>query len=365
MAGQNNANFPVQGADANVLITAINSVWGQEGAGSFDFWKTWGSYVYRDSASGTGLESLDAIYDLVTSSGLRYEYKGEFEKRSSESNYGIALVGPVRTERIDGPRVLFNTVKPGGQRSAKLRQAVERDMRLWADMLPLIQLTSLLVNGRLSTKHATISGTGHIYTKGSAFFATNHRVNPMDETNTTTFSNLITLAKPIDDIGWASAKDTIIQIPDFDGKYLPNAIGMRPMRLMVATTVQYLRWARFLGGDAGVALARQHLQMDPSGTAAISSVMVGDAEIMINPYLLTLAESGNLATVRKRTFCFPGGGGRAPMIWREAVPPIIKVTGPSDSLAHDFNAESAYIQAETGASWGEPRSLIAIDEPAA
>lgn len=364
MSGQNNAQFPVQG-DPTILVQSLNSVWGQEGAGSQELWNIWAPYVYRDSVTMEGgMGFPDRVYDIMVTSGMRFDYKGEHEKRSGESNYGEVLVGPVRAERVDGPQVLFSTIKKGAARVRRLREAAQGDFRKWADFLPFQAITSLVVNGRISTKHPVLSGTSFIYTKGSAFFATDHRVNPMDELNTAVFSNLKTLTKPIDDIGWASTKDMIAQIPDFDGKSLPNAMPGRPMRLMVATNTQWLRWARFLGGDAGVALARQHLQMDPSGTAAVSSVMIGDAEVMLNPYLLTLAEAANQATVRKRTYCFPGGS-RKPIIYGETVAPLIRTRGENDALSHEYNLESAYIQAEHFALWGEPRSLIAIDEPAA
>lgn len=349
--------IPIQG---EALISAVNYVWGQEGAGSTQFWKDFGAYVYRDSVT-SGLESEDGFYDLLVTTGLTFEYKAEFAPRNLQQNYGEILVGPARTERIDGPRVFFNAVRPGGPRERRLREAVQEDFRRWADMLPLIQITSLLVNERISPSHPLLRGDGFVYTRGNTFFSTAHKVNPF-EPDSPTFSNKISLAAPIDDTGWATVKDAILQVPDLDGKFLPNAAATMLPRVMVATTTQWLRWARFLGGDSGLVRAQQILQVDSTGNVSISSVMVGDALLTVNPYLLTLAEPANVDMVRKRAFVFTGTG-RKPLIWRERVAPVVKTTGPNDWPAHQFNAETAYIQAEATAIFGEPRSLFAVDEP--
>lgn len=357
MSGQYGNRHPVQGNE-DILISSVNEVWGQDGAGSPMFWEKLGPYVFRDSVTAGEMESSNGYYDLVSVGGLRYTRKGRTEKRSFEEIGGTILVGPARDERIDGPSVKLD-VHRSGARTAKIRRAIDSLFRVWADHLPMEMIIGLMVNGRISPNHPTPSGTDYIYTKGSAFFATNHRVNPMDEANTITQANLVSLGGTWNTTRWATAKDAMLAWKDMNGKSLPNANTARKPLMMVGTTTQAIRLAQMFG-PVGSSTERLLIE-SASGNAGVDSVVVGEVEIMVNPYLISLAESANLATVQGRTYCFTGGL-RAPFIFREARAPMVQTTGPDSYLRHEQNAEGVYIDAEADAIWGEPGSLWAFDE---
>lgn len=362
MSGQNGNDFAFQGANEDILISEVNETYGAEGLGTVDFWSSpVGQAVFRDSITQEGgLDYPNGYYDIFATRGATYEYKGRLEKRTFESQGGEILIGPAKCQRIDGPSILMDAVRGTGRRRRKLEAAISGDFRLWADHLPLRQIIGLMVNGRVSPKHTVLSGTNYVYTRGTAFFATDHRVNPMDETNAAVFSNKISLGGTWTEARWATAKQTILETPDMDGQTLRNAGGMGPMVAMVGTVTQAQRLARIFGTQ-GASPINWHVEVGTAG-AAVNGVVVGELEIIVNPYLITMAEAANLSVVQGRTYIFPNGRQRKPFIFREEMAPTIDRTGPDSLLKHTNNAEAMYIQAACDTIWGDPRGLIACDE---
>lgn len=383
MAGGNyGANFPIQApaGASELLIGEVNRAWGLVGSGSIPFWEKWGAFVYRDTVAGAGfspsqelmaadnmpgsvlgrLRYPNGYYKLIGCEGLVWSYKGDTEDRDFEQIAGKILLGPARAERIDGPSVPFDAVSPTADPEGDIELAVRGTFSKWSDLTPLMVLTNLLVNGRVSMQKDAAGNFRHDlqapYTKAAGLFALNHRVNPQSA-STKVFPNLIKLTKSIDENGWAALKDTINQTPDLDGVSLPNAFSaMRPL-IMVATEAQWIRWAHVLGGPN---IPQALLQLAATGAAGITSVLVGAAELMINPYLQALADSS--VPIGKQSFVFTRGG-RMPLIYREELPPFVRDTGVNGAESHKRNVRALYIQARNTALLGEPRSVYRLDEP--
>lgn len=374
------APFPIGGGNPDLLITEVNSTWGRVGSGigPINFWSRFGSLIYRDSAAGPGyavpvnadsggsniarLRFPNAVYKLLAAVGIgRHDYKGDMEARSFEQIAGKILLKPLRAERIDGPCVPFDCVSPTSDPEGEIERSVNEIFAAWAEFLPLLQWIRLLVNGRLDAKHPLLIP----YTQdtdmggaGGGMFATDHLVNPLQK-GSATFRNLIQLVKPFDEAGWALIKDTVQRIPDLDTLSLPNAFSMSPPLIMLASENAWRRWARVLGGPN---LQLPLLMNNDTQQAALNSIYVGGAELMVNPYLYQLAT--DQTAIEKTAFLFPRGGQqRAPFIFREEVAPLLRRTGKDGALAHSNNMEQLYIQARNAWGYGEPRSVFKILEP--
>lgn len=357
MPNANGPTLPIfgQGVSSDVLITNVNHLWGMTGAGDPGFWNLWSPMVFRDSTAtsvtGGQLQSTNGAYDLLACDGMRFTYKGDVETRDIEQIAAAILMGPYVASRIDGPAVplpLRKSYDPTG----RIEQAIRTTFTTWANMLPLVQITGLLVNGRLSAKHPA-----QVCYDGLSLFNSAHKINPTSKVlpASGTYSNTITLPAAADEKSWVLIKDKLLQVPDLDGQFLPNAApGFMPM-IMVGTTAQRVRWAHVLGGTN---LPRELLMQ--ANSAAVHSVVVGDAEIMVNPYLVTMADDKD--AIQKRSFVFSRNG-RAPFIWREEETPIIKDTGASGPQAHTNNARVIYCYAHTTAGLGEWRSVFEVIEP--
>lgn len=355
MPNLNGPTLPIfgQGVSSDVLITSVNHLWGATGAGDPGFWNLWSPMVFRDSAATSvgGLQSYNGAYDLLACDGMRFTYKGDTETRDAEQIAAAILMGPYRCERIDGPTVMI-PLRKGYDPTGRIEQSIRQTFVTWANMLPLVQITGLLVNGRLSAKHPA-----QVCYDGLPLFNSAHKINPTSKVlpASGTYSNIITLPAAADEKAWVLIKDKLLQVPDLDGVFLPNATpGLMPL-IMVATTAQRVRWAHVLGGTN---LPRELLMQ--ANNAAVHSVVVGDAEIAVNPYLLTMADDKD--AIQKRSFVFSRNG-RAPFIWREEETPIVKDTGAAGPQAHTNNARMIYIQAHTTAGLGEWRSVFEVIEP--
>lgn len=354
--------IPVAGnnkAGSALLISQVNHIWGQIGSGDPLFWEKFKGLVYRDSvatSAGGALQYLDGNYDLLAVDAMRFEYKGDIESRDLTQLVGSVVVGPLRAERVDGPAIPM-TLRPGYDPTGRIRQAIQGAFRTWGLMLPLMQVTSLLVAGRLSVKHAP-----QLCYDGQPLFSASHKVNPTSQT-TVTRSNLIVLPSGVDESAWTQVKDSLIQWPDFDGEFLPNATGRMLPLIMVPTTQLAVSWAHYLGAPG---MTAKDWVIQQGQSAGISSVVVGDAEIMVNPYLLTVAQKFTAAGIdigydpTKRSFVFSRNG-RAPFITREEQTPVVMETGPQGPQAHTNQANVLYTYAFATAGVAEYRSVLAVD----
>lgn len=377
------ATFPVGGGNPDLVITEINRNWGLMGAGrpsTIRFWERFGFAIYRDSAAGPGytvplsaddrggamnlarMRFPNAVYKLITAVGLGdITYRGDNEARNFEQIAGKILLKPLRAERIDGPSVPFDCVSPSADPEGDIETAVNMVFAGWGEFLPLRQWTRVLVNGRLDANHPLLVP----YTQdpdmggaGGGMFATDHLINPLEK-DSDTFSNLISLGAPFDSTGWAAIKDVMRRTPDLDPVNLPNAFDNDLPLVMLSSEQQWNRWARVLG-DGNVKMPV--LIDNETGQAALNSLRVGGAELMVNPYLWQLADDQD--AIGKTAFVFPRGGAqRLPFIYREEVAPMIRRTGRDGALAHSNNLEALYIQARNTWGLGEPRSVFKVVEP--
>lgn len=384
MAGGNfGSGFPIQApaGAGELLLGEVNRAWGLIGAGSVDFWQVFGFAIYRDTVAGDGftpdagafesdqlavstlgrLRFPNGYYKLMASEGITFDYMGDTEKRNLESMVGKILVGPARGERVDGPAVPLDAVSPTADPGGDIELAVRQTFRKWAELQPLVLMTNVLVNGRVSIKKDAAGNYKHEllkpYTLGTALIATNHKVNPLNAASKT-FPNLIQLPGSINETGWGEIEDTIRGVPDLDGTSLPNAFSTEVPEIMVGTKAQWIRWAHVLGGPNVPAAL---LQLAPTGNAAVHSVLVGAARLTLNPYLKALNDPANTVPINKRSFVFPKGG-RYPFIFREELPPFARDTGRMGAPAHTHNTRVLYIQARNTMIPGEPRSVFEVQE---
>jgi len=373
MANLNGGNFPIQGQGSDLLLGEVNRQWGAEGAGTIEFWRQWDPMVYRDTVAtgpsrGKGLRFPNGFYKLIVCEGMRYERVPDDAIRSLTTIAGKIMLGPARAERVDGPAVPFDVVSPTADPEGDIELAVRQSFNPWADFLPMQGMISLLVNGRVSIAKEANGNykyplqtpyTQEPYAANArdGYFSKKHLVNPLNGAASKTFPNLIELAAPANEDGWAQAKDVIVQTPDLDGVTLPNAQGMLPPLVMVPTWKQWRRWAHILGGPN---VPKELIQQ--GDRAGIHSVFVGDAELQVNPYLQTLNDPANAVDITKRTFVFPRRG-RKVAIYREEVAPLVKDTGEVGAKAHESNQRVLYIQARDTWILGEPRSGFEIREP--
>lgn len=353
---KNSHDVPILGGDDAALVTAVNEEWAREGSGPPDFWVSpLGSTVLRDSAaSENGIVYPESVYPLVSTT-LVFNDKEDNEERDVDNIAAVITIDGVRARRIDGPSVPFDTVQPRGPLTAMVEQAVSNAFVRWGRLLPIRAITGLLVNRRPFVGADQSAYPLQTTYDGQAPFSTTHKINPMlGAVASNQFSNIITLAKPIDESGWGEIWDQVAAIPDLDGETLANVDGADMPMIMVATKKQAIRWAHILGPNGKT--PENLIMENMKGTAGISSVVVGEARIVVNPYLIRYAESANLATVRRRSYLFTNAG-RKPFIYRETVAPFI-----DEDVEKRKNVRRLYVQARIGAAWAEYRGVIAIDE---
>lgn len=368
MSGSINATIPI-GTPANVspdvLIADANWAWGMTGSGSYDFWQTYGASIHRDSVAmnaGTGrlLQNREGLYPVMSiTGGIKYLAKGDNEGRT-RGNKAAALSIDCHAQRIDSEAVTIDLTN-GADVSGYVEMVLRKYLGVWQQHLPKRAIFGAMCNG------VDLFGNTLTCYDGKALFATDHVISPKDPgalgPSGTGYSNFYQLAGPVDEQQFADIRDKICAVPDFDGEYLPNAQMGAPL-VVVATHVQAKRWMRFVGGPN--VFQNFHLTpvMAPDGTfTGASSVSLGDATIMVDPYLLQVAT--NKTTIVKKSFVFPNvSGQRAAFIYREQQTPIISDSGGSASWqSFEFKARELVVDARVNVALGEPRSLYLVQEP--
>lgn len=344
--------IPISGKSPDLIYSSVNMAWGREGAGSPEIWKALAPMTYRDSialgAQACSLQSKDGYYLLYAMQGTTaYEIKGRFEHWNIGEGTGVIEVGPMQTYRVEAPATPIE-LSVEEDPSGALEGLIRENYGIWGDLLPFIAVMRLMINGRSNEKE-----TKQLCYDGEPLFSTAHKINHMAKLGKAagTRSNLLKLSGAIDESGWAKAKDLLFRFPDLDGERLPN-VGLKRPLVMVPSEQLWLRWAHFLGGPNVV---QQLIQQGLN--AGISSVYVGNAELMHNPYLVTLAETSGLNfDPEKRSYVFSNSG-RKPFILRESeTPRLVTQDVPSQ------NAKIIGARARLGTLLGEYRGVIAIDE---
>ncbi len=349
--------IPVIGGNANILSAALNRAWAQYGAGTFEFWSLFNDWIYRDTtatAVGTGaIQATDGYYPIFVNDGLQYSPKGRFEKWDVQENTAAIMVGPITAQRYDSPAQPVE-MRPGEDPTGLIRQVINGALRLWGEFLPMQLMIDMLVNSRWGTRSLTTYD-------GKALFATDHRVNTTTKVPALaaqTLSNLLQLPGSVDESAFTKAIDRLRRQPDFNGKILPNAMGTGTVLILCPSEQVMVRWAHVLGAPGMV--MNQLIQQGQN--AGISSVLVGRAQLVVLPYLVTMADSTVGFDPEKRSYMFARTPGRKPFIVREEQAPRVMQTTGTDKWAHEQNAILYYARAYVGVGLGEYRGLLAIDE---
>ena len=342
--------------------TGVNKVWGQQGAGTPKFWERFSRYIYRNSrATKTppcALQAKDGMYLLMANTGMDIIFKGRFENASVSEETGAIFAGPITARRAESKRQPIE-LREGEDPTGLVRQAIMGGLGKWGDHLPLRMFARLLTNGRTDGPGAVKPGPVQNCYDGQPLFSLTHKINPLAKVGPAAGqkANLIKLKGAVDEAAVTSIFTTLRRWPDLDGVSLPNADGeVRPL-ILCPSDESAIRWAHVLGGPQ---LSKELLQQ--ALNAAVSSVVVGRAEIMVWPWLVTEAETGLSFDPEKRSIVLSGTG-RAPAIYAEENPPVIRNTGPQGQPAHDKAADELYVRAYVEMGVAEYRSVLAIDEP--
>jgi len=351
-------------ATGNLTTSGLNSAWGVRGSGSTRFWGMLNSLVYRDSgasAVGTpvGIQRKENFYYLISNTSMTYLPKARFEAWTVGDETGFIRVGPVVADRVDSVAQPLE-LDPGEDPSGQLRGSILEGLAKWGNFLPLIWFCRLLTNGRALPKYPISTCYD-----GQPLVSANHVVNPAHaQLRLVPISNLVQLAGPVDEAQWIDAKARLDEFPDLDGVTLPNAeADQKPLILCPSYRVAK-RWIHFLGGPQ---LPKELLMQ--AANAAISSVVVGDAEVMWCPYLQTQKEGPATRTdanfqfdPAKRSYIFSRSG-RKPVIFWEKAPPRVIRTRPDSEQAVSQDAEIMVARARLAMAAAEYRGLLAVDEP--
>lgn len=371
------AQIPFVGAPADALTNEVNFNWGRYGAGSLQFWLMWGRHVFRDSMAAmqvaadgrmapkvTGqypLQSMSGIYPLVATTGLQYFYKAEAEARTTAQNIGAFKVGPIVGERVDSQFSIV-PLRAGWDPTGELERQIIDSQIPWGQHLPKDQILGLLVNGRVSTKHpAQVCYDGKDGV-GKALFATDHPINYLDKTikgpdGNSYYANTLTLPSNPVELGWAQVRDKIRAIPDLNGKTLPFAYMTQP-EIYVATDEQALYWMRFVGGEKATDQFKLQPLVINGVPVGVSSVSLGTARIIVDPYLYAVAE--DKADILKRAFVFPDVPYRMPFIFREEQTPITRISLETDWPGFNQRVKLIGTDAICMPGLGEPRSVFEV-----
>lgn len=347
----------VPGANANLLSAAINRAWAQYGAGTFEFWSMFNDFIFRDTTatkvSEGAIQALDGYYPIFVNDGLQYSPKPRFAKWDVQENTAAVMVGPITAQRYDSPAQPVE-MRPGEDPTGLIRQVIGGALKLWGDFLPMQLFVDMLVNGRWGTKALTTYD-------GQPLFSASHRVNTTTKDPklaAATLSNLLALPGAVDESAFTKALDRLRRQPDFNGKILPNAMGVGTVLVLCPSEQVMVRWAHYLGAP-GMNLSQVIQQGQNAG---ITSVIVGRAQLVVVPYLVTMADSTVGFDPEKRSYMFARTPQRKPFILREEQPPQVKQTSGDDMPAHEQNAILYYARSYVGVGLGEYRNILAIDE---
>lgn len=371
-----NGSLPIFGGGGNdAAVTQVNHNWARYGAGAFTFWAMYGRFIFRDTVAqmqvlpggkietidrstfpmnGTSpLQSLDCLYPLVVTSGNQTHRKGMTESRTYGETAGLLQAGPIRGVRSDSTAVQI-PLRAGFDPTGMIKNAVLKSQIPWAQNVVRTQILGVLVNGRMSAADPVLTALD-----GLSLFHASHLVNPVDKTMAAIVQpNTFTLPSSVDEVGWAQVRDKIRQTKDFDNVTLVHAEMVKPT-LVMATDEQALFWIRFIGGEKAV--DNFHLQPVtingiPTG---ISSVSMGTATIVVDPYLLALAVDP--ADVVKRTFCFPESPlCMAPLIFREEQVPMTTLSGEGDWPGIDKKVQIIVSDSISACGIGDWRNVFEI-----
>lgn len=351
------APFPVAPNSAqNLLISQTNTTWGLVGSGFPEFWEKFGQVIYRDTvakmAAPCPIQYKDGWYLMLANDGISYDFKARFEPWNLMEVTGAIMAGPITAQRLDGPNQPIE-LRPGEDPTGLIRQVIMEKYKQWAEFLPLTLFTKQLVNGRVSTGFPVTTCYD-----GLPLFSTTHAINPTSKVGPSsgTLNNIVQLPGAIDESAFTAVSDRLLRFPDVDGVTLPNAMTTSRPLILAPSEATAVRWAHVLGGPQ---IPKELFQQ--ANNAAITSVLVGRAEIMIFPYLVTLAESGLAFNPEKRSYVFSRSG-RRPIIFREEQTPKIQNTGAQAQPAYEFNADVIFGRAYCMTGYGEYRSVVAVDE---
>ncbi len=372
-------NFPVLG-DSGALLTSVNLAWGMVGGTSVRFESVYGRFIFRDTMArmmlapdgsmspidrsaangypinGYPLQSMTGIYPLMQAGALQYWPKADGESRTRGGGGGVVTTKPITGRRIDSTAKSL-LLRPGYDPTGTLRSTIMQAEIPWGQHLVQRQVLSAMINGYiLEYPNETL-----VCYDDKALFATDHPVNPQDPVLAgQTFSNLITQSE-ISEATWQDVKDKIMAVPDWNGVTLVHA-EMSVPTIVVATNVQALAWIRFIGGPG----ADEKFHLQPVTVAGVpvgvSSVSLGDAVIVVDPYLLAIA--ANKTDIKKQSFIFPASPGTRPFcIVREEQVPITLVSQPNDFQGFDRKIQEVVSDAVISTGYGDPRSVFQVATP--
>lgn len=365
----NNGAFPSSPSSQGNLTTAgCNLAWGIRGTGSPEVWKSLDELVYRvTGASGvqkaTNIQLKENFFWIIANASVgNINPRGQFEDWVLKSTTGFLRVGPVVADRMDSDAQPME-LEPGEDPSGQIKSSILQGLTDWGAYLPLFWFSRLLTNGRVDPRYPVATCYD-----GATLFSDQHKINGTQAGLDTAggIVNVVQLKSSVDEKQWTSVRSRLENFPAEDGKLLYNTLGVPKKPLVLCPSYEVaMRWAHFLG--RGLSNLKDLLMQ--ANSAAISSVVVGDAEVAWLPFLTSVKEDASVRThasyqfdPAKRSYIFSRRG-RKNMIFWEKSPPVIKETGPNGEAAHRMQANVIYARMFGMMVPAEYRNAIAVDEP--
>ena len=369
MSGTNQPTIPanLQGVGSDILITQFNTAWGEQGSGALQFWEIYtpGVIVFRDSTAtsvnGGQLQALNNFYEVLALAGLQFIPRGDTEARSRDEASVGALGVTIRPTRVDSKAKPIS-LRKGYDPTGRIQRTILTGEMTWAMHLPQYVILNAMVNGT-----DLYGNTLPVSYDGQALFSANHVVNPTDKLlKSKTYSNIIQLPGPVTEADWGDFQDTMrSQAIDFDGVTLYNAGATYPL-IVCASSKQAKRWMRFIGGPKvfdNFHLLPVLINGQPVG---ISSVSLGEAQIVVDPYIRTIANATAKTTMDLTAYVFPRvQGNRTPLIYAEEQTPQVHVSSEASYQGYNQKMIEVVSDAWVAAGFGEPRSVYQVIEKAA
>lgn len=352
----------------NLTAAGLNLAWGVRGSGSPEVWSSLDEMMYRVSGAtgvqkASGLQYKEGYFYLVANSGVGAILpKARFEEWTVAEMTNFLRVGPVTADRFDGMAQPLE-LEPGEDPSGQIRAAIMEGFADWGAMLPMFWFARMLTNGRVDPKYPVATCYD-----GQTLISDQHQINPGQTglNQAGGIVNLVQLKGAVDEKQWTACLGKLRSFRDIDGRTLANVRPGPKKPLVLCPSYEVAtRWIHFLG--KGLSNLKD-LLMQANG-AAISSVVVGDAEVAWNEYLVSEKEAADVRThaayqfdPTKRSYILSRRGRKNLIFW-EKVPPRVKTTGAAGQDAHERQAEILYTRMYGQMAAAEYRNILAVDEP--
>ena len=369
MPPQVNGAFPTSPTpQGNLTVAGTNLAWGIRGTGSPEVWSSLDELVYRvTGATGvkqsSGIQYKEGFFYLIANTAVgQIIPKARFEDWTLGDATNFLRVGPVVADRMDSIAQPME-LEPGEDPSGQIKATILDGLMEWGNMLPMFWFARMLTNGRVDPRYPVATCYD-----GATMFSDQHKINPGQKGLDTAggIVNVIQLKGAVDEKQWTACRSKLNGFKDVDGRTLAN-VRPGPKRALVLCPSYEVatRWIHFLG--KGLSNLKDLLMQ--ANSAAVSSVVVGDAEVAWNEYLVSEVEAAADRThpsyqfdPAKRSYIFSRRGRKSFIFWEKKTP-VARETGENAQDAYVRQANVLFARMYGMMVPGEYRNALAVDEP--